>query len=57
MPEVHYWMGRPVSEIPREELEQLFVEACKKINDMNGQFVEAKINHINDLAAVRKRHG
>lgn len=54
---VHYWMGRPLSEIPREELEREFVKAYKQIQDMQGQYLKAKTDHINDLASMaRRRH-
>lgn len=52
---LYYWMGTPLSELPREELEKLFIEARKEIDDMNEKYLRAKTEHIHDLATIARR--
>lgn len=52
----YYWMGRPLSEIPREELERALVKVCEMLTDLQGVNLRRSTQHINDLVAVRKRY-
>jgi hypothetical protein len=55
IPTIAYWMGVPISEMPREELEREFVAAHRRIQELERNICERSVEHIRDLAEMRLR--
>lgn len=53
------WMGQPISEMPREEMEDVLADAYRRIAELEADLCESRCAHINDLAVsvsrLRKR--
>ena len=53
IPTIAYWRGRPLGEMPREELEREFCNAWREIEQLRIKASECSIAHIRDLAALK----
>jgi hypothetical protein len=53
---VGYWMGAPLNEVPREELEEALIDAHRQITLLNRQLCEVSVRHIRDLAAMGRQN-
>jgi len=55
IPLLVYWMGEPLSNLPREELENLFIAAHARINELERELCDLSIQHIQDLGRLARR--
>ena len=56
-PQVAYWLGEPINEMPNEKLCELICGMAVENEQLRGKLSKASIEHIRDLAALaRKTH-
>lgn len=55
VPTIAYYMGVPLSEMPREELEATLCDAYQQIETLRHELCTRSVEHINDLAAMARR--
>ena len=51
---IAYWKGRPLSEVPRDELEAALSDAYRQIKTLHESLYSSSVAHIGDLARLRK---
>lgn len=54
LPTIAYWEGVPLSEVPRERLEEIVIEQAHEISQLNSSICKASVDHIRDLARSRR---
>lgn len=54
-PTVITWMGVPLNEIPRDQLEQELVNAWTELGRLRKENADKSVNYIRDIAAMAKR--
>jgi hypothetical protein len=55
IPQISYWMDRPLSELPRDELEREFCAAHREIQRLNKELCDRSVAHVHDLADAARR--
>jgi hypothetical protein len=55
LPTLSYWKGVPLAEVPREELEEEFVNAWVRIQELERWISELSVGHIRDIARLARR--
>lgn len=53
-PTIALWMGVPLSDLPREELEQALINTCKALEESRRAECDRSVAHIRDLAAMAR---
>lgn len=54
VPMVASWMGVPLSEVPREELEQALIDTHRQLEQAQKSWCEASVGEVRALAALRR---
>jgi len=55
IPQIAYWKGVRLSEVPREELEQALVEAHQEIERLSRRECELSVANIKQLGLLARR--
>jgi hypothetical protein len=53
-PQIAYWMDKPLSELPRRELEQEFVIAHRRIKLLEDQVLELSCENVHLLSEIAR---
>ncbi len=55
--EIALWMGVPLSEMPRDELEQALIDTSRQLQEAQDRAHKASVGRVHDLVAMRRSFG
>ena len=54
MDQIAYWMGVPITELPRAELEQALIDTFRELQAAQEAMHRSSVAYIHDLAAMAR---